>query len=51
MRLNENIVLNCCNNKPKFLISYQTNSKYYVCENCLDLPYWSRGIINKEALK
>ena len=45
------VILRCCNNKPKYLVSYKVGSQFYVCESCLTLDYWSRGIESKEVLK
>ena len=35
---------------PKFLISYFTSSQFYVCENCINLGHWSRGIKKKTTI-
>ncbi len=45
-----NRILNCCKHHPNFLISYVTGTKYFVCEICVRLDFWSRGIIKKEKL-
>ncbi len=44
-------ILRCCKNKPAFVVAYKIGSKFYVCESCLTLDHWSRGIESKEALK
>jgi len=46
-----NQILKCCINVSKYLVSYKIGSKFYVCESCLTLDYWSRGIESKETLK
>lgn len=50
MGLNENIIPNCCNDKPKYIVSYKVGSHFFVCESCIMLDHWSRGIKSKEEL-
>ncbi len=44
-------ILKCCNNNSKYLVTYRIGSKFFVCESCINLDHWSRGIESKEALK
>ncbi len=40
--------LRCCNRSPILLIEFNTSSrKFEVCNECLQLPFYSRGIIKK----
>ena len=40
-------ILRCCKNTSLFLIEYNFGSKFYVCNSCILLKHWSRGIKNK----
>ncbi len=44
-------ILNCCQNSPSFLVTYKIDSKFYVCNSCLTLESWSRGIQEKKRLE
>lgn len=43
------VILRCCENQSKFLVTYDLDSQYYVCAKCIILEHWKRGIkkINK----
>ena len=41
----------CCPNISIFLIHFQIGTKYYVCDYCSKLDYWSRGIKSKTEIK
>jgi len=38
------VILRCCENTPAFLVEYRIDSKFYVCDSCIKLGCWSRGI-------
>ena len=44
------VILRCCTNIPSFLIEYSINSKFYVCNSCIKLGCWSRGIKEKRII-
>lgn len=44
-------VLDCCNEKPIFLISFESGSIWNVCALCSQLEVFSRHIRSKEVLK
>jgi len=44
-------ILRCCKNNASFLITYKVGSKFLVCESCLEIDYWSRGIKEKIPTK
>lgn len=41
------VILQCCENNPKFLITYKIGSKFYVCNSCIRSGCWSRGVQEK----
>lgn len=44
------LILQCCSNKPAFLITYEIGSKFYVCNSCAQIVCWFRGIKEKISL-
>lgn len=44
-------VLSCCGNTSSFLITYKIGTKFYVCDSCISIDYWSRGIKEKAIIK
>ncbi len=44
-------ILTCCSNQPSFLVTYKIGSKFYVCDSCISIDYWSRGIKEKAIIK
>ena len=43
-----NHIPQCCQNIPSSLISYKiTSRKYLVCDTCIQLDFWNRGIKKK----
>ena len=44
------LILRCCNGIPKFLVEYKIGSKYKVCNSCIVLNFWSRGIKKREEI-
>ncbi len=44
-------ILSCCGNTPSFLITYKIGTKFYVCDSCINIDYWSRGIKEKAIIK
>ena len=40
-------ILRCCENIPSLLVEYHIDSKFYVCDSCIKLGCWSRGIKEK----
>ena len=43
-------ILRCCKNTPKYLITYKVGSQFLVCDDCIKIPYWSRGIEDKKLI-
>ena len=43
-------ILRCCENFPSFLIEYNIDSKFHVCNSCIKIDYWSRGIKEKRII-
>jgi len=43
-------IFSCCKNTPSFLITYKVGSKFYVCNSCIQMECWSRGIQEKLEL-
>jgi len=44
------VILRCCENTPSFLVEYHIDSKFHVCDSCIKLGYWSRGIKEKRII-
>ena len=44
------IQLRCCDNNPVFEIEYQIGSTYQVCQDCLKMKHFARGIKSKNKL-
>lgn len=46
-------IFSCCKLSPKFIITYNVSDqekKYYVCDSCYNLDFFSKFIISKEKL-
>ena len=41
------VILRCCKNISFFMVTYCIGSKFYVCDSCIKLDCWSRGIKEK----
>ena len=47
------VTLNCCSNKPDFLVTYSVSGSkknYLVCSNCIKSEYFLKYIIRKVPL-
>jgi len=44
------VILRCCENIPLFLVVYHIGSKFYVCNSCIKLGCWFRGIKEKRII-
>lgn len=44
-------ILNCCNNMPRFLVTYKSDSKFLVCQNCFQLKLWSAATKYVESVR
>ncbi len=47
------VTLNCCSNKPDFLVTYSVSGSeknYLVCSNCIKSEYFSKYIVRKVLL-
>ena len=43
-------ILHCCSSKSTLLVLYEIGSKFFVCDKCINLDIWSRGIKEKKIL-
>jgi len=39
-----------CGHTPSFFVEYVFGSKFYVCDSCIKLKHWSRGIKKKISI-
>ncbi len=42
---------NCCSNKPIYEITYNLGTKWFVCNECLDLEEFSQDIKEKVRIR
>jgi len=44
-------ILRCCKKPPFFLVVYVIGSQYLVCNSCINLEHWCRGIKKQRMLQ
>ncbi len=43
-------IMQCCQNKPHYLIEYETGESHKICKKCFKKSYWNKYIKSKKII-